>query len=349
MWSCAFLLFLHSVVTDLPTLVKDARAVITTAGPFQKHGSTVVEFCAKYGTHYVDITGESDWAKTMILQWEATAKKTGAKIISMCGHDSIPWDLTVMKLEEALPSGEELASVECLDEVAGAVSGGTANTIMMSTDGSGIPSPKFSYDPFLRLPNGSKSTSTSAHQLSLLVRRSTPINGRVASTYSSLFIMSVVNAEIVKRSVALRQKSKNVTYREFQVSPDFKTAFCNQFGVIAFVTALFNPITCYLLKLVLPRAGEGPSREAMKKGYLAISAEGLGSKGTKVQSLIYFSRDAGYLDTARMVAESGLTLALDSNKLSPGGGFFTPATGMGNVLLDRLCRTGTSFAVSVKP
>jgi short subunit dehydrogenase-like uncharacterized protein len=161
--------------------------------------------------------------------------------------------------------------------------------------------------------------------------------------------MAVINAEIVKRSVALRQMSKNVRYVELQVSPDFKTAFCNQFGIIAFVTALFNPITRYILTLVLPGVGEGPPRGAMEMGFLAVSAEGIGSQGTKIQSLIYFPRDAGYLDTARMVAESGLTLALDSNKLSPDGGFFTPSTGMGNVLLNRLCRTGTSFALKVLP
>jgi short subunit dehydrogenase-like uncharacterized protein len=309
----------------------------------------VVEFCAKYGTHYADITGESDWVKTMMLQWEATAQETGAKVISMCGHDCIPWDITVMKLEEALPDGEELEIVECLNEIVGDASGGTISTILMSVDGSGIPPPKFAFDPFLKLPNGSKSTATSVYQPPLFVRKSTPINGRMASTYSSIFVMATVNAEIVKRSVALRQKSKNVKYSELQVSPDFKTAFCNQFGVIAFVTALFNPFTRYILKLVLPKAGEGPSREAMEKGFLAVSAEGVGSQGTKLQSVMYFPRHAGYVDTARMVAESGLTLALDSNKLSPGGGFFTPSTGMGNVLLDRLCRTGTSFALSVKP
>ena len=38
-------------------IVKDSKGVITTAGPFWKYGSKVVEFCVKYGTDYVDTTG----------------------------------------------------------------------------------------------------------------------------------------------------------------------------------------------------------------------------------------------------------------------------------------------------
>ena len=33
------------------------QVVVTTAGPFQLYGSNVVEFCAKFGTSYCDITG----------------------------------------------------------------------------------------------------------------------------------------------------------------------------------------------------------------------------------------------------------------------------------------------------
>lgn len=342
---------MRRVVSDLPTLVKDTRAIITTAGPFQKYGSNVVEFCAKYGTHYVDITGESDWVKTMILQWDSTAQKTGAKLVSMCGHDCVPWDLTVMKLEEALPDGEELEAVDCLDEVVGGFSGGTAETMMLGTSGHGMPPPNYAFNPLCMLPDGSKSDSTATFQPSLVVKKSPPINGRLAPTYSSFFIMAFVNADIVKRSTALRQISKNVVYRESLAAPDFKTAFCMHFGIIAFVTALLNPVTAGLLKkFVLPKPGHGPSRAAMEnKHFLAVSAQGVGSNGTKVESVMFFPRDAGYMETARMVAESGLTLALDSAKLSPNGGFFTSSTGgMGSALLDRLCRTGTHFALIVK-
>jgi hypothetical protein len=91
-----------TVASTLPNLVRDTRAVVTTAGPFSQYGNTVVEFCAKFGTHYADITGESVWVKNMMVQWQETAKQTGAKIISFCGNSCVPWDLTVDQLAKKL-------------------------------------------------------------------------------------------------------------------------------------------------------------------------------------------------------------------------------------------------------
>ena len=67
-----------SIPSSLPALVRDTRAVVSTAGPFTLYGCSVVEFCAKFGTHYADIAAEGDWFKTMMVQWQPTAKKTGA-------------------------------------------------------------------------------------------------------------------------------------------------------------------------------------------------------------------------------------------------------------------------------
>jgi short subunit dehydrogenase-like uncharacterized protein len=84
---------LDTIVVDtskkstLHNLVKDTRVLITTAGPFCKYGSNVVEFCANYGTHYIDSTGETDWNKIMIMEHEDKARETGAKIVSLCGCD----------------------------------------------------------------------------------------------------------------------------------------------------------------------------------------------------------------------------------------------------------------------
>ena len=80
-----------SLPSTLPRLVHDTRVVATTAGPYSLYGSSVVEFCAKFGTHYVDITGETTWVKTMMNQWQSTAQQTGAILVPFCGHDSIPW------------------------------------------------------------------------------------------------------------------------------------------------------------------------------------------------------------------------------------------------------------------
>lgn len=76
-----------SVPSSMPKLVEQTRCVATTAGPYTLYGNAVVEFCAKYGTHYVDITGEIDWIRHMIVQWQSTAQHTGAILVPFCGHE----------------------------------------------------------------------------------------------------------------------------------------------------------------------------------------------------------------------------------------------------------------------
>jgi len=82
----------------------------------------------------------------------------------------------------------------------------------------------------------------------------------------------------------------------------------------------------------------------MDKGYLKVTAFGKGDKGSRVASTIYFPTDPAYRDTARMLVETGLTLALDEEKLSIGGGVWTPAC-LGEQLLERLIATGTSWKI----
>lgn len=59
-------------------------------GPYGRYGSKLVAACARAGVHCCDLTGESPWVKDMIDMHHAEAKRTGAKIVSSCGFDSIP-------------------------------------------------------------------------------------------------------------------------------------------------------------------------------------------------------------------------------------------------------------------
>ncbi len=53
-------------------------------------------------------------------------------------------------------------------------------------------------------------------------------------------------------------------------------------------------------------------------------------------------RDPGYGSTSKMLSESALCLALDN--LDIGGGFWTPASAMGQTLMDRLtANAGLTF------
>jgi short subunit dehydrogenase-like uncharacterized protein len=340
-----------SIASTMPKLVRDTRAVITTAGPFCQYGNSVVEFCAKFGTHYADITGESDWVRTMMLKWQDTARNSGAKIISLCGNDCVPWDLTVYQMARKLEeqdAKEDLVQVTCIDEFVSTVSGGTVLSMGLVMDGKGAP--KSSSDPFRNTAAGSVHTEAMSDKLPMgIFGLIAPWNGE--KVYGSPFIMSLVNKQAVGWTQALRG-GKALEYVEFKVSPDFKTAFVDYFQITVFLTAMMNPLTRYLLQRYgLPKPGEGPSMKDMEENhFVAVNAQGVGSKGTKAEAVMYFPKCPGYLETARMVTECGLCLALQEDQLpSQGGGFFSPAFALGDVLLKRLTDTGTYFNMKLTP
>lgn len=79
-----------TIPATLLTLMPQTQSVAITAGPYTLYGSQVVESCVKFGIHYVDATGEVDCVKARIVKWQDTAQDTGAKLISLCGHHSVP-------------------------------------------------------------------------------------------------------------------------------------------------------------------------------------------------------------------------------------------------------------------
>jgi short subunit dehydrogenase-like uncharacterized protein len=287
-----------SLPSTLPQLVQNTRVVATTAGPYTLYGNGVVEFCAKFGTHYVDITGEVDWVKAMICQWQSTAQQTGAKLIPFCGHgaflsicltyflhfhanipltcgiplfcliatDSIPWDLSAMELQSKLlqEQSETAQSLSFWDEVKSGAPGGTFATVIANVEGKAIQAPRVDFDPFLRLPDGSKSSNVCKAKLSWL-----PSRFRSTKKWTSPFVMAMVNSQVVRWSYALRSESSTqsstMTYSESQLHPTFATAVVNYAGLGMFGSLLFNPLTLYLTKAYLiPKPGEGPTMVAME-------------------------------------------------------------------------------------
>jgi short subunit dehydrogenase-like uncharacterized protein len=348
-----------SVPATLPRLVEQTRVVATTAGPFALYGSPVVEFCAKFGTHYVDITGETDWVKAMVVQWQETAQKTGAKLVSLCGQDSVPWDLTVMKLQETLKKecNDDLATVSCWDDVIASAPGGTFATVLNALSGKGTKAPAGDFDAFLRLPDGSKSEYALKADLPAMIAplRSPFVKEGTSHPWTMPFIMAGVNANVVGWSHALRSTgSRTLVYKEYFTHPDFKSAFTAYATLIIGASMMFNPLTLPLLvRFAFSKPGEGPSLSKMeKKFHLCIKAEGVGVNGNRAEAIFYFDKDPACLETSRMLVESGLCLALDEDKLPvTSGGFWTPATAMGNVLLDRIFAVGSgaSFTSRIVP
>eukprot|EP01031_Cornospumella_fuschlensis_P027154 gene27154-32800_t len=327
---------------SLSDMCSQTKVVITTAGPFSKYGTKLVRACVLNGTHYCDITGETDWVRRMIDQFDDAAKVSGSRIVHFCGHDCVPWDLAVLECSNALQkNGEQLSTVSFYDEINSGPSGGTLATVFHVLSDRTRLKAALGFDPLVKTMSGEKSTAK-------FITKTPSVLGYSSEhrCFTTPFVMAMVMANCVRRSNALLNYSPKLTYKEAAVNASFFSAFVSWMGMIVLGTALVFPPFQYLLqKFVLPEPGQGPSEKTMDAGYLHITGYAYGNKGSKVKVQFYFPTDPGYRDTARMLVESGLVLALESDKVKVGGGVWTPAACQGEALRDRLVATGSSLVV----
>ena len=100
----------------------------------------------------------------------------------------------------------------------------------------------------------------------------------------------------------------------------------------------------YLQLKVLPKSGEGPSREVRETGSYEIVMIGRTSDGETVRARITGQGDPGVRSTTLMLTEAALCLAQDDDQIEIGGGFWTPAAAMGPLLRGRITKhAGITF------
>jgi saccharopine dehydrogenase (NAD+, L-glutamate forming) len=109
-------------------------------------------------------------------------------------------------------------------------------------------------------------------------------------------------------------------------------------GVLA-LAAQVGPVRRWLGDRVPP--GAGPDEERRAKGWFRVDSVAEGD-GRMVHTRVS-GGDPGYGETAKMLAESALCLALDD--LPETSGSVTTATAMGDALRERLTRNGIAFRV----
>ncbi len=335
----------------ITSMVRRTKAIANLAGPFSVYANLLVATCAQQGTHYADITGEANWVSVIIDKYDKIAQESGARIVNMCGCDCVPWEMSVHAVHEEFKKRGygEIREVNCYDHFKGSASGGTLTTISTILADKSSFKPRCGFNPLVMLPDGTKSAATYTGRPQYLLGYSTEI-----SAWTGCFIMSTVMAQSIMRSNALNKYSKDLTYREAMVFPNFFAALSASIGLVAGGTAFYiSPIRSLLLKFgLLPKPGEGPSSEAMDESFLEVKtvAHGVkkdGKSPVQVTQSLYFPTDPGYRDTARMLAETALTMILDEKdtRVNTKGGVLTPSAACGSALLDRLVQTGCEYAV----
>jgi short subunit dehydrogenase-like uncharacterized protein len=334
-------------VASLDAMASRAEVVISTVGPYAKYGAELVGACARNGTDYCDLTGETQFVRAMIDQYEAEAKRTGARIVHCCGYDSIPSDLGTLMVQSAFEEryGRYANTVKMAAvDMRGAFSGGTIASMMNIVDelktNPGLR--KVLGNPYALNPEGvrgpDKGDQTGARYDEDL------------GFWTAPFIMAAINTRVVRRSHALMGLPWGEDFRYSEVMGTGKgpnglwRAVSVAGGMIAFMGSLAIPFTRPFVEKKLPAPGEGPSAEARAKGRFKTLLVAIGN-GQQLRGVVSDDRDPGYGSTAVMLSESALCLALQGKDLDAAGGILTPATAMGHTLIERLRAAGLTFSI----
>jgi len=303
-------------------MVNSTQVVLTVVGPYQKYGSDLVRVCSETGTDYVDLCGEPGWMHEMIAQHGETAKKSGARIVFSCGFDSVPFDLGVHFLQTAAKQklGKPLSRIKGrVRAMKGTFSGGTLESFRLTMKAA-AKNPeliKVLTNPFALTEsfNGAKQPSGMA-----------PIYDEDLSSWSAPFVMATINTKNIHRSNFLlaHEYGDNFVYDEMMLTGPGEKGEAMAKAVAEDTSMANDPM----------QPGEGPTKEERETGFYDVLFAGSNDNGERLMASVKGDKDPGYGSTSKMISESAVCLLKNPNAAS--GGIWTPASAMGDLLIDRL-------------
>src|SRR6056297_1146898 len=333
----------------LEEMAKKARLVVSTVGPYAKFGDNLVAACAANGTDYCDLAGEPQWMPRMIDTHQETAAASGARIVHSCGFDSIPSDMGVFFLQNEARKrfGHFMNRVKLRVKIMrGGASGGTVASILNFIEEARRDPEvaKTAKNPYALAPAGHR---TGIRQPNVSTFEYDPD----AESWLAPFVMAAVNTRIVHRTNALMDYAYGQAF-QYDEAMMMGTGMKGRFraaslaGVLgAFVAgSAFAPSRALMKKTILPKPGEGPSPEKQEKGFYKLLLIGKDDAGNRLDVNVTGDQDPGYGSTRKMLGESAVCLFKDISRQDLKGGFWTPATAMGETLIQRLtANAGLTF------
>ncbi|MGH2906960.1 MAG: saccharopine dehydrogenase family protein [Solirubrobacterales bacterium] len=313
---------------SLRELAESTRVVISTVGPYALYGEPLVAACVDAGTDYTDLTGEPEFVDEIWLKYNDLAIKNGARIVHTSGFDSIPHDLgayfTLLQLPEDVP-----VKISGTVKTGGRLSGGTLFSALLGfsrarqTIKAGRARAKLDVDP-------------PGRRTSLQVRgvRRNPDGGWTAP-------LPTIDGFVVQRSAkSLDRYGPDFKYSHNMAASHLATIIgLGGMITVGFVAAQIPPLRRQIMKVQPP--GTGPSAELRAKSWFKVRFTGEG--GGKTVKTEFSGGDPGYSETSKMLAETGLALALDD--IPDRAGQLTPVAACGDALLERLPQAGISIEV----
>ena len=346
--------------STLNAMAAQTQVMVTTVGPYAKHGLPLVAACAAAGTDYADLTGETNFIRESIDLYHKQAMDTGARIVHSCGFDSIPSDLTVFALyrrAEQDQAGQLGDTNLVVRSFKAGISGGTAASMVevMRASSADAELRRVMNDPYTLTPDRAAEPELGG-QADMRWRRGGDIAPELDGYWVGPFVMAVVNTRIVRRSNALLdyaygrrlEYGEQMTVGKSLVAPvTAALAAGGNAATIAFGTRFLDKVPEKLIERVLPKPGTGPSERTRESGHYTVETYTTTTTGARYRTTMSQKGDPGYKATSVLLGESGLALALDRDRLSDLHGVLTPAAAMGDALLARLPAAGVSLVTSL--
>jgi short subunit dehydrogenase-like uncharacterized protein len=314
---------------SLDALAARTRILVTTVGPYLEYGEPLVAACVAHGTDYLDLTGEPEFVDRMYVEHHESAVDAGSRLVHSCGFDSIPHDLGVLfTIDRLRPLGP--ATVHGVVRARGTFSGGTFSSALGA---------------FARVKQSQQALRDRIKVEPRPVGRSSrAIVGKPGKNQMlGLWVLPLptIDPQVVARSgAALVSYGPRFRYSHFAGVRRLPVAISGAVSLAGiFAAAQFAPLRRTLIQRMPP--GQGPDEARRQKSWFTVDffAEADGrTLHTKVSG-----GDPGYTETAKMLAESALCLALDHNPATAGQ--VTTAAAMGKNLTSRLQKAGITFEV----
>ena len=352
---------------SLEAMASRARVILNLVGPYTLHGRPVIEACVARGAHYVDLTGEMPFVRTIIDDFDGPATAAGVKIVQVCGFEALPPDLMVALAAERAREqwGEGLAEVELevtitppkgLPRLSDGISGGTFQSLSAVAAGDDA---ALITDPALLIRDAAVAAA---------VRRVSPIelaprrgsNGAVIAPMSPA---PFINPAVIHRSAALTASAEGrpaepFRYREgmalgggaaslparWAIAGAMSATQVGLRGLARARPALRRPVANALGRIG-PSSGFGPAADRLEGWRWTMRAHARTSGGRELDVHLQADGHPGYLATARLLGEAGMLLAEDGATPARAG-CLTPAGALGTACIERFARAGLRFSIA---
>ncbi|RNC85973.1 MAG: hypothetical protein ED557_04180 [Balneola sp.] len=323
-------------------VVSKTRILITTVGPYSLYGEHVIAGCAKAGTHYLDITGEVGFIKSMADKYGETAKKSGAILIPFSGFDSVPAEVSMLLLSREFDPSEEVY-IKSYYSLKGGLNGGTIATMLN----------KFETGEYKLMSNPRLAMDSNEQQIGKATDQYFTGYDSSLKRWVTPFIMSGINSKVLYRSSDIFRNREEPLFKSIAYSEH--ASLGRWYNPTPFITTLLSllliqklgPFSWFrkLVRTLAPAPGEGPSEKSIEEGFFKITSIANSTSGKRASVACSYPGDPSNKATVFFLCESALALLekLESRTTLTHTGFLTPSTALGNELITRLSSKGYSI------